>query len=84
MSISSLLERYKHLRPPNESVRKAVVEILARECKAEITIDNVAVKNKIVYLTLGSSAKMEVFFKKKKILEELKGLLGEECPTDIR
>lgn len=83
-SITDFFERYKHLTPPDASVRKAVVTALEKE-RLFIEEKSVRVIGSIVYLESDTVFKNAVFMKKNRILESITALLGREgMVRDIR
>ncbi len=83
-SIKDFFERYKHIAPPDASVRRAVATALARE---KLFIDERAIRviGSVVYLESDTMFKNAVFMKKGRILESVTALLGREgMVRDIR
>lgn len=79
-NISNLLERFKKIKIPNETVRKEILEIIKYTTGADVDFKNISVKEGIVYIKLAGAAKSEIFLNKKKILERIKS----EKITDIK
>ena len=84
MGISSLLERYKHLRPPDEAVRVAIQQAISSCCKIDIALKDVSLKNGTVVVVGSPALRMEVVLHRKQILTELQHVLGEKAPKDLR
>jgi hypothetical protein len=84
-TLTALLDRYKHIRPPDETVRICVVDFFKTECGADVDISNISVNRGIVYVNnVEAALKNELFIKKRLFLGELKRALGDKAPKDIR
>lgn len=70
-SLSSLLEKFRHLKNPREE-RESLVAALTESVGFEIPFDSVDLKNDILYLNISPYIKTEVFIKKEIILTTLK------------
>lgn len=82
--IRELFERYKHIQPPESSVRKAVVSVLA-QYKIIVPERSVRVIGTVVYLDTDPVVKSVVFIHKNKILSEVTESIGKEgMIKDIR
>lgn len=83
--INDFLERFKKISIPDESVRLKVVEILSVQFNEEIKLEDISVKNGVVYIkTEDPSFKSDIFLRKRKILEDLNSHLGKITIKDIR
>ena len=70
-SLSSLLEKFRHLKNPREERERLVATLV--ECAGfEIPFDAVSLKNDILYIDVSGYMKTEIFIKKELILETLK------------
>jgi hypothetical protein len=81
--LSALFERFKHLTPPDESVRKKMIEIIAKRFGKDLSMQDVKVRNNVVYIQTRSAVKSEVFLQKSDILLELNTALNKHI-VDIR
>lgn len=82
--LTTFLERFKKLRPPDETVRLAVIALMGEYCKGDVSLAEVTVKNGTVFVVADPALKSELFLKKRKILGELAKQLGDKAPKDIR
>ncbi len=70
-SLSSLLEKFRHLKNPREEREKLVTTLI--ECLGfEIPFDSVSLKSDILYINVSGYMKTEIFMKKEFLLETLK------------
>ncbi len=83
-TFSSLLGRFKHIRPPDESVRLRVVALLNEYCSGDVDIAAVTVKNGTIYVSGEPALKSELFLKRRKIMDILSQEFGDKKPQDIR
>lgn len=67
--LNSFFERFKHITPPDETIRKCVCEFVLCTYKKEITLKQVVVKNNIVFMQVNPVLKNEIFMRKKEIIE---------------
>ncbi len=80
-NLSSLLEKFKHLKNPREE-KERLVSTLSLVVGFEVDYGAVEVRNTIIYLNTTPYIKTECFIKKDQILNELK-VKGFNI-TDIR
>jgi hypothetical protein len=78
-TILSFLEKYKLFTPPDISLRKTVVEIIRDITGISLSVKNISVRNKIVYISASPLYKSEIFIKKEKIID----LLKEKVPQSV-
>jgi hypothetical protein len=69
-SLSSLLEKFKHLKNPREE-RERLIMVLSKELGFDLAFSDVDVKNDILYLNVSGYAKTEIFMKKENLLNVL-------------
>ncbi len=70
LNLSSLLEKFKHLKDPKEE-REKIVSIISKCLGFEIESNLVDLKKGILYLNVSGYIKTEVFMKKEFILNDL-------------
>lgn len=71
LNLSSLLEKFKHLKDPKEERNK--IATIVSECLGFSVENNlIDLKNRILFLNVSGYIKTEVFMKKDLILESLK------------
>ena len=66
--LNSFFSRFKHITPPDETVRKNVCEFILQEIGIHISFKDVSIKNKIIYINTKPIIKNEVFIRKKELL----------------
>lgn len=71
LNLSSLLEKFKHLKDPKEE-REKIATIISKCLGFEVEANLIDLKNGILYLNVSSYVKTEIFMKKELILESLK------------
>ncbi|MEK7606460.1 MAG: hypothetical protein AAB458_02620 [Patescibacteria group bacterium] len=82
--IKELFDRYKHITPPDASIRSAVVKALA-PWNIHTQERSVRVIHTVVYLDIDSVSKNVVFLNKNKILSVIAESIGKEgVVKDIR
>ncbi len=82
--ISSLLQKFSSITPPDESVRKEVVGILESQYHILLDMKDVRVQKGVVYLETSPLIKTEIMMRKKDILAKLAQTLSDSAPQDIR
>ena len=82
-SITSFLDRFKKITPPDEFVRKTAVEILREVIGVKLSISHISIEGGILHIRNNSFIKSEVFLHKEQILQLLKDRLKEQAPKDI-
>ncbi len=70
-NLSSLLEKFKHLKNPKEE-RERLVATLRESVGFEIPFDAVDLRKGVIYLSVSPYIKTEVFIKKEHVLSVLK------------
>jgi hypothetical protein len=70
LNLSSLLEKFKHLKNPREEKEK-ITSIISECLGFDIEIDSLELKNNIIYLNVSGLIKTELYMKKEQILSNL-------------
>ena len=84
MGIGSLLERYKHLRPPDESVRIAVQDALLKHCNAKIPLAGISVDRRgVVRVSSSPTLRLEIALKQEDLMVFLQERCGAGSPTRV-
>jgi hypothetical protein len=83
-NINSYLEKFKRLEPPGDTVKTAAVRIIFETIGVKVEKNEMNVKDSILFLSVSSSVKNEVYMNKKAILEKTRVLLGSKELKDIR
>lgn len=84
--LASLLERFRSLKPPEASLKKALVRALSQVANLDISIEKVRLSQDVAFLDVEPIVKSEVFLKKGELLRRVKELLetGDRTLKDIR
>jgi len=83
-NIDSFLEKFKNLTPPHKEVRRVVILVVKKNTNIQLEEEQILSHGNTVYLKIKPIYKTEIFLNKKKILEEIKDVLGLKAPQDIR
>ena len=83
-NISSYLEKFKRLEPPGDSAKKASQQVIFETIGVKIDKKDMTVKDGVLFLSVPSIVKNEVYMNKRGILEKVKEILGEKTLKDIR
>ena len=83
-NISSYLEKFRNIKPPNDSIKKVVIDVISIELGVDLLTENLNVKNNIVYINSSPTLKNEVLFNKKELLGLVNKKLIGKSVFDIR
>lgn len=83
VGISSLLDRFRRLKAPNESVRKEIQKLIKGNFGEEVSLKDIKVVKNKVHLNVSGVLRSEIFLNKEKLLKELVISLNKEAPKDI-
>lgn len=78
--LTDLLDQYKELRPPNDTIRRECIVVLQNTCNVTIPFEHVRFDNGTIYITAHPSVKNHIYMNKHRILKEI----GRTNVTDIR
>ncbi len=84
--VGSFLERFKHLKAPERSVRNATREAI-KEILGGIELPDECIKvqrESILYLTPGSVIKTAIFENKQSIIARINSIIGKEQIKEIK
>ena len=79
-TINTLLERFKKIQVPNDTLRREFKQIIFNKYSVEIPFSKIKVQNNIIYFSAPSVLKQEVILDKKIILS----LLNKKLNTNIK
>jgi hypothetical protein len=84
--LASFLDRFRSLKPPQASLKKAVVRALSEVMQVEIPPEKVRLSQGAAFLDVDPLIKSEVFLKKAELLRRVRELLetGDRPLGDIR
>jgi len=83
-NISSYLEKFKRMEPPGDSVKIVAQDVIFEVVGVKIEKNEMSVKDGVLFLSVPSAVKNEVYMSKRGILEKVNGLLKEKSLKDIR
>ena len=69
--LNSFFNKFKHLAVPHKVVREKCARLCSQCIKKDISIEDVVVKGKIIYINLSPLLKGEVLLHKAELLEAL-------------
>ena len=81
-TINSLLDRFKKIQVPNETVRKEFKEIIFDKYSMEIPFSKIKVQNNVIYFSAPSVLKQEILLDKRNILKRINQKLNVQI-TDL-
>ncbi|MCD5384398.1 MAG: hypothetical protein LRZ97_00610 [Candidatus Pacebacteria bacterium] len=83
--INGFLERFKHLKAPERSVRAAIIESIKDIIGVSIDDDSIKVGlNGILNISTNSSIRCAIFENKQNIIKRVNNILGKDQVKDIR
>ena len=82
--ISFLLDRFKHLQLPDETLRKEALLVVKQLCAIELDLADISFKREVLTISADSVVRNELFLKRHKIQKELARRLGDKAPKEIR
>ena len=83
-NISSYLEKFKHLEPQGDSVKNVAQSVIFELIGVKIEKKEMNVKEGVLFLSIPSVVKNEVYMNKRAILEKINNNLKEKAVKDIR
>lgn len=83
---ASFLDRFQHLTPPDDAIRKAVAEVIKNVAGVPITREQVKMTRDVAFITCSSIARSAIRRSRVQILEELAKQLpkARQVVRDIR
>jgi len=82
--IEIFLKKFKNLISPHDSIKKATIDSIKKATGINIDKKNISFKNGIVYIKTQHHEKSYIFLNKKNILNNIKNILKEKTPNDIK
>lgn len=82
--LSSFLERYKRITPPDIVIRDSVVVLFSNKLSYVITREDVEVRGRKVFVKCPSLIKNEIMLNKKELISELLSMISPHVIDDIR
>ncbi len=84
IEIKDLLARFQNILLSEEGKRDSVGKIISKVIGVEIKLENIKIKNNIIYLDIKPIYKNEIFLKKEEIFYRLQEFLGKKTPENFR
>lgn len=82
--LSDLLAKYKNLVPTDSIKKEAVIEVISKVFQIDLQKTDISLSNNIIFLKTSSKLKAEVFMNKTSIMRDLKKILQQNTPRDIK
>lgn len=83
INIGDLLGAFREKNDKQITITKTILDILEKEFFLKIKKEDIKVRNKTIYLKVYGPAKTEITTQKKKILEKINTVLGENTVLKI-
>ena len=83
-NISSFLEKFKNIIPPDDFLKKTFISIIKEEVGIEIPRKDIKIERGTIYLSASPAIKSELYIKKPLLLRRLSAILSQEKISDIR
>jgi hypothetical protein len=84
IEIKDLLLRFNNLLLSEEVKKESIRDVIRDVIKIQINIEDIEVKNSIIYLNIKPIYKNEIFLKKEELFFKLKEILGKKTPQDFK
>jgi len=82
--LEQLLGKYRNIKPPQDSIRRAVVEVIQNTLGIKIEKKNVKVNRGKIYIDANSHVKNMILLEKEKVISKLESAIGSKSKIDIR
>ncbi len=82
--LANFLEKFAVLLSKSRDVKKSFLVSLKSKANITLAENEIDVKDNIVYIKSHPAVRMEIFMRKKAILDELRLVLDTRTPRDIR
>ncbi len=83
--VGNLLDRFRHLEPPERVVKNAVIQAVKDIMRVELNSEDIKVNNKgILFLNTQSGIKSAVFEVKSSVIARINNLLLNSSIKDIK
>ncbi|KKR70516.1 MAG: hypothetical protein UU13_C0004G0012 [Candidatus Nomurabacteria bacterium GW2011_GWB1_40_7] len=84
IEIKDLLGRFNNILLSEGRKKEAVKNVISETIGIQIKNQDIKIKNGIIYLSIKSIYKNEIFLKQDKILSRLKESFGKKIPRGVR
>ncbi len=82
-NIEDFLIKFKNIKPPNDTTRGYVSDVIFDTLNIKIEKVNIKINNNSIYIKTSHIIKNEIFLNKQKILNELNNKLGKNKLNNI-
>ena len=83
-NIATYLEKFKKMEPPGDSVKCAAEKAILEAVGIRIEKKEMTVVDGVLFLSVSSIVKNEVYMSKRGVLKKMRAILGEKAVKDIR
>lgn len=85
-NIGNFLEKFRNITPPDKFVKDVLIDVVKETANIDIEKENLDVRNGVIFISIDSIIKNEIFLKKAEIMKNLTEKLKEYKKTirDIR
>ena len=83
-NIGDFLKKFKNLVPHEKKVKDALVQVVQKETGILLSRESISFNNNIIFVNTVPTVKNELFMRKQCILSEMKKVMGENSPRDMR
>jgi len=83
-NITDYLSKFNKLTLPDESLRRAVCELLQEELGVALDRKYIKVHNRVIYVTASPVIKNEIFLRKEFFIQKIKEISQDKIIEDIK
>lgn len=85
-NIGNFLEKFRNITPPDKFVKDVLIDVVKETANIDIEKENLDVRNGVIFISIDSIIKNEIFLKKAEIMKNLTEKLKKYKKTirDIR
>ncbi|MDP3725755.1 MAG: hypothetical protein Q8R36_00985 [bacterium] len=83
-NISSFLEKFKNIAPPDDFLKKTFISVVKDETGIEVLCGDIKITHGTIYLSASPTIKSELYIKKPLLLKRMSAALSKEQISDIR
>ena len=83
-NLGGFLEKFKNLLGTSKFQKDAVISMIESVVKIKLQDKEIDIKDFVVYIKASPAVRGEIFMRKQKILDELKKVLANKAPREIR
>ena len=83
-NISSFLEKFKNIAPPDDFLKKTFISVVKYETGMDVERGDIKIAHGVIYLSAPPTIKSELYIKKPLLLKRMSASLSKEQISDIR